>query len=526
MATATRHAVWRLGAENGWHEDVVWYAAAIQQMKELTPRLDEFLALLPEQFALPPGAEPLAEVQGIIGSWSDPRCLGYQAQVHATFRRSAWPSHEGTRVLWSECAHNHWFFLPWHRAYLLEFEAVAREHIRDLGGPADEWGLPYWNYSDYRKNPEALGLPLPLRSEEVPMRVSIAGIGHDRRNPLFDPTREMTGDFGGGDRSWADARAALLRPHYANQQDTGFVSFGGGVLEVPEQFHQSNEPGYVDAQPHGSVHVQVAGSMLQFETAGLDPVFWMHHANIDRLWETYAVDLDHGYPFDPAGDPNTSAAQEWKARKFRFLRPTGEVSSWTAPQVIHLAQLADGFRYGYDTTVSPDLPPGPQPPRPGEEDDPFGLDLATPEPVAAAHDIALVQATTVSLRGSEEGEVGFAAPVGQRWVLRLDGIRAERPVPTSYQVYLELPSEGSADPEDRVHHVGLLSLFGVFEASRDDGTSSSSGRMRLFDVTDQVRALGVDFDPLHPDVHFVPLNPDRPLEDVGLSIERLTLEVA
>lgn len=27
--------------------------------------------------------------------------------------------------------------------------------------------------------------------------------------------------------------------------------------------------------------------MSRFETAGLDPVFWLHHANIDRLWEVW-----------------------------------------------------------------------------------------------------------------------------------------------------------------------------------------------------------------------------------------------
>ena len=39
---ATRRAAWREGAADGWHEDLIWYAAAIHQMRLLTPRLDEF----------------------------------------------------------------------------------------------------------------------------------------------------------------------------------------------------------------------------------------------------------------------------------------------------------------------------------------------------------------------------------------------------------------------------------------------------------------------------------------------------
>ena len=37
MANATRRAAWRSGPANGWHDDLVWYAAAIHQMRALTP---------------------------------------------------------------------------------------------------------------------------------------------------------------------------------------------------------------------------------------------------------------------------------------------------------------------------------------------------------------------------------------------------------------------------------------------------------------------------------------------------------
>ena len=96
--------------------------------------------------------------------WADPMSLGYQSQVHASFAASStWPKYKGKKAIWHQCAHNHWFFIPWHRAYLLEFEAVVRAHIKALGGPADTWGLPYWNYSDFKADATRLGLPKPLR---------------------------------------------------------------------------------------------------------------------------------------------------------------------------------------------------------------------------------------------------------------------------------------------------------------------------------------------------------------------------
>jgi tyrosinase len=523
VATATREAAWRPGAADGWHEDLLWYAAAVHQMKVATPGLAEFQAMLPDQFERDAQEPPLPappELQAIIRSWSDPRSLGYQAQVHATYLQSGWPSHAGQRVLWTECAHGHWFFLPWHRAYLLEFESVARSIIDELGGPAQEWGLPYWNYSDYRTNPQVVELPHPFRGETLPSGVTVPGMGGDRRNPLFDPTRVMIGPPLTEPRSWADAGPALRRRHYANQQDTGRVSFAGGVLEDPARFHGWNELGAVDRQPHGSVHGQVGGSMGGFRTAALDPIFWLHHANVDRLWETYANDLGHGYPFEPVGDPNTAAHQSWVSRPLRFLRPDGEVATWTAPQLLRVEALG----YRYDTTEPPPLPP-PLAPIPGEEDDPFGLEAPVPEPIAATVDVPLAQASTVMLTSGDDGGVGLGG-AGQRWVLRFDGIRAARPAPTSYDLYLGLSAGDPVSPDDETHYVGLLSLFGVFEASLDDGTGPGSGDRRHFDVTEQVNALGAGFDPLHTSLRLEPLNPDRDLEAARMSVGRITLEVA
>jgi len=35
---------------------------------------------------------------------------------------------------------------------------------------------------------------------------------------------------------------------------------------------------------HNDVHVWVGGSMSAVPVAGFDPIFWSHHAMIDRLW--------------------------------------------------------------------------------------------------------------------------------------------------------------------------------------------------------------------------------------------------
>ncbi|MFL6129497.1 MAG: tyrosinase family protein [Mycobacteriales bacterium] len=535
MLSVTRRAAWRDGAEDGWHDDFLWYAAAIHRMKALTSGLDDFFQVF--NLALSQGFPRalVARMAEIPRQWSDPMSLGYQSQVHGTFvPKQLWPRHRGEPALWQECAHNHWFFLPWHRAYLIEFEAVVREHIGQLGGPADDWALPYWNYSDHAEDPRRLGLPLPLRGEILPDGVEVPGVepvaDGTFPNPLFNPTRLGADEPDpGDDTEWATATEALLRPHYANQQDTGFVSFGGGVLEDPTNaalFHDAaGELGQMDAQPHGSVHVHVHGTMALFQTAGLDPVFWIHHCNVDRLWETYARDLRHGYPFRDGVGAGTAAQQSWTTQRFRFRRPDGSTSTWRATEVLDIESLS----YAYDTTAPPPLPAMPPDPPPGSEIAPFGLDVPTPEPVASAGPLALAQELDVAVSaggGDDQGLGVDAFHEGARWLLRFEGIRSDFPAPTSYRVYLGLRAGHAADPQDADHYAGLLSLFGVYEASRDDGSSAGSGQSRLLDVTPQVTAQAATFRPLATTVRLVPLDAGRDLAGAQVSIDRITLEFA
>ncbi len=48
----------------------------------------------------------------------------------------------------NHCPHSNWFFLPWHRAYLLYFEQICRE----LTGNKT-FALPYWNWTCHRTLP-------------------------------------------------------------------------------------------------------------------------------------------------------------------------------------------------------------------------------------------------------------------------------------------------------------------------------------------------------------------------------------
>ena len=117
-----------------WDPILEWYAKAIAKMQE----------------------RPL----------TDSRSWRYQAAVHE-FNGNAAPDEipADADTYWNQCQHHSWFFLPWHRWYLLYFEAVIIDAIKELGGPHETWALPYWNYSD--GSAKALRLPKSFTDETL-----------------------------------------------------------------------------------------------------------------------------------------------------------------------------------------------------------------------------------------------------------------------------------------------------------------------------------------------------------------------
>src|SRR5947208_6894568 len=101
--------------------------------------------------------------------------------------------------------------------------------------------------------------------------------------------------------------------------------------------------GIVVASPHGSFLGAVGGFpggfMGAFNTAALDAIFWLHHANIDRLWEVWLKR-------DPAFVNPTDA--DWlkaKGAKFEFHDAKGSLISLTPRQVVDTTAALLGYQY-------------------------------------------------------------------------------------------------------------------------------------------------------------------------------------
>ena len=466
-----RRDIWSLEAQQPWHPIVDAYAQAVDAMRRRDPQ------------------EPT--------SWA------YQAEVHST----RGPAPDNFR---NQCQHGSWFFLPWHRMYLYWFEQIVRELVRTLPGipdaVRDTWALPYWDYG--RRGPATDGryrmLPPSFRRRTTPS---------GDPNPLFVPQRDRVLNAGGRMPELATSPDAALRDtdFSVDPQPGGTVGFGGPVTSW---HHAPPSPsGSLEVTPHGAVHSLVGGPggfMSAFDTAPLDPIFWLHHANIDRLWVVWLRQTR------PERQNPTETA--WTGFEFDFHDETGAPVD-PRPTPLHVLDTVADLGYRYQRTTPPPAPRIPQ-----------GVTSVTsqPPPPGLAHPPELVGASErpVQLTGRPTRvAMSVAEPTGpvrhtmaapdrpNRVYLNVEGIEGESNPGTVYAVYIDLPDDDDEDTDPETHYVGTINFFGIEAAGDVDRDHSAEPGLRFaFDVTELVEELrdqGI-WEPSQVTVTFAPLQPSPP----------------
>jgi Common central domain of tyrosinase/Polyphenol oxidase middle domain len=390
----------------------------------------------------------------------DPTGWEYQAAMHG---RAGSPL---PGALWNECQHATWYFLPWHRMYLYHFEALVRRAVSANGGP-DDWALPYWNYSP---DPDAARLPAAFRERTLPSGSA---------NPLFVEQRNPRRNAGVPlPPQVTDTTRALAPTIFTNPPPPAPAAFGGPRTGFA---HQGPAFGTLEATPHGAVHVQVGGWMSDPDTAALDPIFWLHHANIDRLWEVWLRQ----------GDRENPAASQWLTQRFDLHDADGQRVTMTVNEVLDSSSQL-GYTYS-------NLPAPPAVPVAGQaqvvgssamsDQPPPQLVGATERPVVLTGSAA---STEVSL-SAPTGPMaeGFAAGRPRRAYMHIENITGDRNPGTSYGVYVNLPSEDLPAEERDAHLVGVVSFFGIKQANDPDaGLREQHGLHYAFDVTDVLDRVG------------------------------------
>ena len=137
-----------------------------------------------------------------------------------------------------------------------------------------------------------------------------------------------------------------------NFETGGFSGDGfGGGTSSPMQF--SSAYGDLEMQPHNVVHSALGGLMGDPDTAAQDPIFWLHHGNIDRLWNHW---IEQG---GGRADPTDAA---WLNTTFTFYDEAGHAVYLTGAEIVDtVGQL--NYRYDDDPAAAdvhqvPDHPRG------------------------------------------------------------------------------------------------------------------------------------------------------------------------
>ncbi len=173
--------------------------------------------------------------------------------------------------------HNSWRFLAWHRFQVNYLERII---ARVSGYP--DFAFPYWNWND----------------DHAP-----AAFFH-RASPLYDSTRTIRATSRISSYIGFERQAGAPEADFWTRTDNQFGDFFGTQNVSGEA--GSAYAGSAEQYGHNLVHLFVGGRMRDMSQSTLDPLFWVHHANVDRQWAIWTE--AHGarlYPAEWGSEPCT-----------------------------------------------------------------------------------------------------------------------------------------------------------------------------------------------------------------------------
>lgn len=261
-----------------------------------------------------------------------------------------------------DCPHGNWWFYVWHRGYVGYFEQTIRNLSND-----PTFAMPYWDWTTLPQIPDAMfdGALDPVNEAFAQYTGNLSaftsfiqpalqtywnGLSSDQRTQLnargytsfdllwndvngLDP---KSGNGIAGNMAYAITCGAryLTRENPKLDEKTAYdvspfvvlagllpTDFYNPVLQL--SFNSSKttshnaQPGRnsfctLEGMPHNKVHNYIGGvgpvdpgpygNMTNF-LSPVDPIFYLHHANMDRLWDVWTRKQQRlGLPYTPAKD--------------------------------------------------------------------------------------------------------------------------------------------------------------------------------------------------------------------------------
>ncbi|MHB8217308.1 MAG: tyrosinase family protein [Candidatus Sulfotelmatobacter sp.] len=401
----------------------------------------------------------IAAMQGLPAN--DVRNWTYQAGIHYG---STAPMAD-----WNMCQHGTHFFWAWHRMYLYWWERIVRKYS---GNP--NWALPYWNWTANQK------LPAPFRVVT---------------SSLYTPNRDPNMNNGTGSLPATDVAYKL--PLSSDFSNLDYYSAQSGI----------------ELSPHNVIHGDVGGFsgwMSYIDMAAQDPIFYLHHANIDRLWDLWLA--QGGGRSDPTSDST------WTGQIYNFYDENGATVSMTPCDILNAAAQ---LNYQYEG-------------EPAQVTQSCGtipiwlfryiILLVVPFPTSPiGPDPYTVQMNLANLPGLP---TILSNPLKQV-LLELDGVQTQQPPGATWEVYVGLPAGVGPDPSSPFY-VGKMGLFGRGVKSGSRNFQTATFRFNATNALKAVIASGSLNSPISFFCKGILVNgtqqPGQPRSDVTVTQGRLLVQ--
>ena len=183
------------------------------------------------------------------------------------------------------------------------------------------------------------------------------------------------------------------------------------------------------------------------DQAARDPIFWLHHANIDRLWKRW---LGQGGRQNPLKD------NVWMTTKFFFFNENGKKVGMAGKDILDTVKQ---LNYRYDDDPTPNVTALILQQNPPKE---VGMNAPKILQKLEKNEVLGLQPTKVSLALGKETHKNLTKGIDEKKALLLtvDNIRFEKNPGVYYEVYLNLPAGQEPDSEQYLPHwkLGVLRL--------------------------------------------------------------------
>ncbi|XP_021902258.1 polyphenol oxidase, chloroplastic-like [Carica papaya] len=209
----------------------------------------------------------------------DPRNFMQQANVHCAYCEGSYYQ-VGFPDLEFQI-HRSWLFFPWHRYYLYFYEKILGKLIGD-----PTFALPFWNWD----SPCGMQIPAIYVNPKSPLYNNLRNTSHQPPT-LVDLDYNCTNNSTISNQEQLSRNLKIMYRQMVWNGKTASLFFG-------KAYRAGQEPnpggGSIEYTPHSTVHLWSGDDkqpnledMGSFYSAGRDPLFFAHHANVDRMWKIW-----------------------------------------------------------------------------------------------------------------------------------------------------------------------------------------------------------------------------------------------